>query len=253
MTSSQDKIAILLEPGGDAVEARELARALACGLADESVCAPSGDKLVVRFSPSGISLEKDGMSLLPDFAESLPRLRADRLGRELLVRAAKVKGTVQPRAIDATAGLGQDALLLAAAGFQVLLFERDPIIAALLKDALRRAASNPQLAGITKGMTFAGADSIASLPQLSERPDVVYLDPMFPERQKSAAVKKKFQLLHHIERPCADAESLMQAALDARPRKVVVKRPLKGPCLANVKPSYSLKGKAIRYDVISLA
>ena len=246
-------ITILLEPGGDAVAARVLARLLACDMVDGSACAPADGKLVVCFSPDGVSLEKDDMVLLPDFAESLSRLRPDRLGRELLVRAAKVKGTAQPWAIDATAGLGQDALLLAAAGFKVTLIEHDPLIAALLKDALRRAACNPQLATIVARMTFAGADSTVALTQLAKHPDVVYLDPMFPERRKSAAVKKKFQLLHHIERPCADADALMQAAFEAHPRKIVVKRPFKGPYLADVKPSYSLKGKAIRYDVIALA
>ena len=78
----------------------------------------------------------------------------------------------------------------------------------------------------------------------------VYLDPMFPERTKSAAVKKKFQLLHHLEQPCTDEESLVEAALAVHPRKVVIKRPVKGPLLAGVKPSYQLAGKAVRYDVL---
>ena len=81
-------------------------------------------------------------------------------------------------------------------------------------------------------------------------PDVVYLDPMFPERTKSAAVKKKFQLLHHLEQPCADEETLVEAALAVHPRKVVIKRPVKGALLAGVKPSYQLAGKAVRYDVL---
>lgn len=82
------------------------------------------------------------------------------------------------------------------------------------------------------------------------RPDVVYLDPMFPGRTKSAAVKKKFQLLHHLERPCANEGELVRAALAARPRKVVIKRPIKGPHLAGIKPAYALVGKAVRYDVL---
>ena len=99
-------------------------------------------------------------------------------------------------------------------------------------------------------MTLVEGDSVAGLRELSVPPDVVFLDPMFPERTKSAAVKKKFQLLHHLERPCEDEEGLLAAALSARPRKVVVKRPPKGPWLAGVKPSHSLAGKAVRYDVI---
>ena len=75
---------------------------------------------------------------------------------------------------------------------------------------------------------------------------------MFPGRTKSAAVKKKFQLLHHLECPCDDAEAdvLVRAALACGPRKVVIKRPAKGPLLAGAKPSYSVSGKAVRYDCL---
>ena len=86
--------------------------------------------------------------------------------------------------------------------------------------------------------------------KFDESVDVVYLDPMFPGRTKSAAVKKKFQLLHRLEMPCQDEKSLLDAALGARPRKIVIKRPIKGPYLAGVKPSYELCGKAVRYDCI---
>ena len=93
-------------------------------------------------------------------------------------------------------------------------------------------------------------DSVAALRAMGAAPDVVFLDPMFPERTKSAAVKKKFQLLHRLERPCEDERELLDAALAAGPRKVVIKRPPKGPCLAGVKPSHAVAGKAVRYDVI---
>ena len=154
--------------------------------------------------------------------------------------------------MDATAGLGEDSLLLAAAGFEVLLFERNPVIAALLRDALQRAKADPRLADVAARMELSEGDSIEALGCLPEPPDVVYLDPMFPARRKSAAVKKKFQLIHRLESPCEDAEALLRAAIAARPRKVVIKRPPKGPHLADIKPSYSLEGKAIRYDVIAL-
>lgn len=244
--------------------------------------------LSLERSEQGLALAGDGMVLRADFREMLPRLKPGRLPRELLVRAAKTKQASgdPPRAVDATAGLGEDALLLAAAGFRVTLFERNPVIAALLADALQRAASDPQLGGIVARMELASQDSIAALEALgagasgdAERPSeegdeacsaapdagatcddsaardrlaVVYLDPMFPARQKHAAVKKKFQLLHHLEDPCDDAEALLRAAFAAHPRKIVIKRPPKGPHLAGVKPSYALSGKAVRYDVIAL-
>ncbi len=206
--------------------------------------------LELREDAAGLALVGDGMVLRVDFSRLLPRLRADRLGRELLVRAARTRGVTAPTVVDATAGLGEDSLLLAAAGFTVIMFEKDPVIAALLRDALDRAADDSQLAEAVARMTLVEGDSVAGLRELSFSPDVVFLDPMFPERTKSAAVKKKFQLLHHLERPCEDEEGLLAAALAARPRKVVIKRPPKGPWLAGAKPSHSLAGKAVRYDVI---
>ena len=204
----------------------------------------------LRRDDEGLALVGDGMVLRADFMRLLPRLRPDRLGRELLVRAARVRGVEAPTAVDATAGLGEDSLLLAAAGFTVTMFEQDPVIAALLHDALERAASDPQLAGVAARMTLVEGDSVMGLRDLGFSPDVVFLDPMFPERTKSAAVKKKFQLLHHLERPCDNEGEMLDAALAACPRKVVIKRPPKGPWLAGAKPSHSIAGKAVRYDVI---
>lgn len=210
-------------------------------------------------TPEGLTLTDGSMELRADFARMLPRLKQGRLQQELLVKAARAKGVERPWAIDATAGFGEDSLLLAAAGFIVDLYEQDCVIAALLQDALDRAADDSALADAVARMCLhAGEDSIAGLHQTAASigqgelaaPDVVYLDPMFPERTKSAAVKKKFQLLHHLEQPCADEETLVQAALAVHPRKVVIKRPVKGPLLAGIKPSYQLAGKAVRYDVL---
>lgn len=206
--------------------------------------------LELREGAAGLALAGDGMELTCDLAHLLPRLRPDRLGRELLVRAARVRGVAAPTAVDATAGLGEDSLLLAAAGFTVTMYEKDPVIAALLQDALDRAANEPQLSAIVERMTLVEGDSVAALRAMGAAPDVVFLDPMFPERTKSAAVKKKFQLLHRLERPCEDERELLDAALAAGPRKVVIKRPPKGPCLAGVRPSHAVAGKAVRYDVI---
>jgi 16S rRNA (guanine1516-N2)-methyltransferase len=220
------------------------------------------DGLELLETEEGLTLAGDGMTLRADFTDMIPRIRQGRLHQELLVRAAKIKGVDEPLAVDATAGFGQDSLLLAASGFRVLLFERNPVIAALLRDALRRATSVPELANAIARMRFIEGDSVVALNNMDaidadahvggalRQPDVVYLDPMFPARTKSAAVKKKFQLLHRLEQPCEDPDAMLHAALAAKPRKIVVKRPPKGPYLANVKPSYSLAGKAVRYDVI---
>lgn len=228
------------------------------GVADPSSVARAAGLELTRM-PEGLTLTDGTMELRADFARMLPRLKQGRLQQELLVKAARAKGVEHPWAIDATAGFGEDSLLLAAAGFAVDLYEQDCVIAALLQDALDRAADDPALAAAVARMHLhAGEDSIAGLHQTAASieqgelaaPDVVYLDPMFPERTKSAAVKKKFQLLHHLEQPCADEETLVEAALAVHPRKVVIKRPVKGPLLSGVKPSYQLAGKAVRYDVL---
>lgn len=200
----------------------------------------------------GLVLVGDGMELVSDLAAMKPRLKQGRLRQELLVKAARVKGVESPLVVDATAGLGQDSLLLAAAGFRVILFESNPVIVALLRDSLERVADDAELAPIVSRMTVREGDSVAGLASLPERPDVVLLDPMFPERRKSAAVKKKFQLIHHLELPCSNEEELLDAAVAAGPRKVVVKRPPKGPWLAGKKPSYAITGKAVRYDCLVL-
>ena len=196
----------------------------------------------------GLTLSDGKNAVRGDFTRLLPRIRRGNLASEHLVRAVKIKGIAEPLVVDATAGLGEDAFLLAAAGCRVLLFERDPVIAALLRDALERAKADPETAPIASRLTLRPEDSIPALPTLS--PDVVLLDPMFPERKKTALVKKKFQLIHLLEKPCEDERALLDAALAARPKRIVIKRPAKGPFLAGVKPSYSLDGSAVRFDCI---
>lgn len=206
--------------------------------------------LELRRDEQGLALVADGVELRGDFARMLPRLRPDRLSKELLVRAARVRGVEKPVAVDATAGLGEDSLLLAAAGFSVVLYERDAVIAALLEDALARALDDSRLADVASRMTLVKGDSARLLAGMDISPDVVFLDPMFPERRRKAATNKKLQLFQRLERPCDNETELLQAAMATYPRKVVVKRPLKGPYLAGVKPSSSLMGKVVRYDIV---
>ena len=181
------------------------------------------------------------------------RLKQANLERELLVKASRLKGHTGPlKAVDATAGLGEDSLLLAGAGFSVRMYERDPVIAALLEDAMDRAKEISELSEAVSRMELFKEDSISAMKSLDFRPDVILLDPMFPQRQKSALVGKKFQLIHLLEKPCENENELLDAAVSARPRKIIIKRPLKGSYLGGIKPDYSITGKAIRYDCIVL-
>lgn len=216
----------------------------------EPFTVPSDD-FYLQADADGLALVEKGHILRGDFTKLLPRLTLNNLNHELLVKASKLKGiTGILTAVDATAGLGEDAFLLAGAGFQVHLYERNPVIAALLYDALRRGSENPNLAPVIDRMQFHMEDSITALTQLTSAPDIIVLDPMFPSRQKSGLIKKKFQLLQQLEQPCSEEQALLHAAISCGPRRIVIKRPLKGPYLAGLKPSYSLKGKSIRYDCI---
>lgn len=208
-----------------------------------------GGDLRLRLDGDGLSLLSGEQTLRGDFSRLLPRLRADRLGGELLVKAARIKNADGPlTALDATAGLGEDSFLLAAAGFRVTLFERNGVIYELLRDALDRAAAMPELAETAARMTLRNGDSAEAMGRLETAPDVILLDPMFPERQKSALVKKKLQVIQRLEVPCEDERALLRAAMLAGPKKLIVKRPPKGPHLAGVKPDHSITGKAVRFD-----
>ena len=241
---------LVVADGGDRERALRLAGELEAEIVGAGTVDPS--ELVLALDAQGLALVRDGMEVRGDFSKMLPRAKQGALQRELLVKAARLKGVEQPTAFDATAGLGEDSFLLASAGFKVTLCEFDPVIAALLRDAVDRARADERTAAAAARMTVVRGDSKEILDGLSQAPDVVYLDPMFPTRTKSAAVKKKFQLIHDLEAPCTDEHELVQAALVAHPRKVVIKRPIKGAFLDGIKPSHSVSGKAVRYDCIVL-
>ena len=241
-----DKVVICLEKGGQRDMAEAFARRTGYRIAEKQ-----GEYLTVLFSAKGVSLTGFGLTYQGDFENMLHRVTNGRLQHEMLVRAAKSEKPGR-KAIDATAGMGEDAFLLAAQGYEVTLYEQNPVIAALLKDALRRAKKHMVLKDIAARMKLIEGNSVECLAKQLDSVDVIYLDPMFPARQKSAAVKKKFQLLHVLEKPCDEAEedALIRAAFAAGSRKVVIKRPVKGGHLAGIKPSYSITGKAVRYDVL---
>ncbi len=222
--------------------------------------------LSLNETENGLCLTDGKMTMQGNLTKMIPRIKRGVVGTELLVRAARLKDmSGSPTLIDATAGMGEDSLLLAAAGFSVMLCEYNPVIAALLKDSLKRATLVPELSDAVSRMeviegdsavfmrnlnTYEGTPAETSLSCSGLSPDVIYLDPMFPESSKNALIKKKFQLLRQLELPCSNEEELLEAALSANPHKIVIKRPVKGPYLAGRKPAYSIAGKAVRYDCL---
>lgn len=169
-----------------------------------------------------------------------------------LARAVGLKANTVPTVIDATAGLGRDAFVLASLGCTVYLLERSPIIAALLRDGLARAARDQEIGPwVRQRLHLIGADSRDYLPKLSaeQRPDVVYLDPMYPHRQKTALVKKEMRLLRALVGDDQDASSLLATALACARRRAVVKRPRWAPTLSGPTPDFQTSAPNTRFDI----
>lgn len=195
-------------------------------------------------------------NLCIDFLSKTLEFRTRRFvpGNEMLVKAVAGKKSSHPveTVLDATAGLGRDAFILALAGYEVSLFERSPLVAALLEDGLRRLNQAKELEEVSQRMSFRHGDSLQALvdgPGDSASWDVVYLDPMFPERKKSALVKKEMRIFKAIVGADLDADELLPVALSVAKQKVVVKRPKPAPFLNEQKPSHQLVGKTGRFDV----
>jgi 16S rRNA (guanine1516-N2)-methyltransferase len=170
-----------------------------------------------------------------------------RAGRkQLLARAVGLHRERDLAILDATAGLGRDAFTLAALGARLTLAERHPTVVALLEDARTRALQDPATADAAARLQIVHADG-RKLMGPPARFDVVYLDPMYPERGKAALAKKELQVLRELTGGDADADALLEAA-NAR-RRVVVKRPLSAPPLAGRKPSLALSGTQARFDI----
>ena len=169
---------------------------------------------------------------------------------QMIAKAVGVQPGVRPQVLDATAGLGRDAFVLASLGCSMTLIERQPLIAALLEDGLARARQSTEVAPIAAQMRLLQGNAIELLSAWTdEAPQVIYLDPMFPHRDKSALVKKEMRLFRPLVGDDLDAPALLAAALALASHRVVVKRPRKAPCIEGAKPSYVLEGKSSRYDI----
>jgi 16S rRNA (guanine1516-N2)-methyltransferase len=171
--------------------------------------------------------------------------------KESIAKAVGIKGDILPRVLDGTAGLGRDAFVLASLGCQVDMIERSPVVAALLSDGLKRASLSEQLADwLPQRMhLFHGVSYDLLSDWQGEQPDVVYLDPMFPHRKKTAAVKKEMRVFQHLLGPDQDADKLLTPALSIAKHRVVVKRPDAAPWLDNREPNMAISSKKHRFDV----
>ncbi len=169
---------------------------------------------------------------------------------QMIAKAVGVQPGIRPQVLDATAGLGRDAFVLASLGCEMDLIERQPLVAALLEDGLARACDDAEVALIAARMRLHTGNAIELMQGWQgEAPQVIYLDPMFPHRDKSALVKKEMRLFRPLVGDDPDAPALLAAALALATHRVVVKRPRKAPIIEGTKPSYALEGKSSRYDI----
>lgn len=212
---------------------------------------------LLMLTPEYLGLCKVNAASKPVYVDFLSkkmrfRMKKISLKNELLARALGLKKGTSPKIIDATGGLGRDSYIIASLGFAVALIERSFIIHALLIDGKERAQKQSPALDSLNRLTILHADAITWLTALPEnqKPDIIYLDPMFPARKKSALPKQDMLIFHEIVGDDNDCEQLLATALACATRRVVVKRPRLANTIASIcPPTYSLTGSSSRFDI----
>jgi len=227
------------------------------GLADALGLPQAGEaEFALQLGAAGLQLQELGADasgpVRVDFLEGAVAHRRQHGGGsgQMIAKAVGIQPGIRPAILDATAGLGRDAFLFAQLGCQVTLIERHPLVGALLADGLARALGDPEVGPIIERMQLRQGDAIGLMQAWSEAPpQVIYLDPMFPHREKSSLVKKEMRVFRPLVGGDDDASQLLLAALNLATHRVVVKRPRKAPSVEGPVPGYVLEGKSSRYDI----
>ena len=169
---------------------------------------------------------------------------------EAVAKAVGIKKDYLPDVVDATAGLGRDAFVLASIGCKVRMVERHPVVAALLEDGLKRAYLDADIGEwMQERMTLIHASSAQALTEITPPPDVVYLDPMYPHKTKSALVKKEMRVFQSLVGADEDADALLEPAITLAKKRVVVKRPDYAEPLNNQPAHANITTKNHRFDI----
>ena len=200
--------------------------------------------------------DKNILSISVDFTAGKTqhrRLHGGGKGQDI-AKAIGLHKINNPNVLDLTAGLGGDAFVIASLGADITMVERNPVVHALLNDALERASlsADAELQDILTHLKLENKNATEVLKDLNDEalPDVIYLDPMFPKRTKSAQVKKEMQFFHEIVGNDDDSEALLLQALNKAKKRIVVKRPrLAEKLTGTVQPAFDVIGKSTRYDV----
>lgn len=212
--------------------------------------------IALNVDENGLWLSANGMRMQPAWHEEVHRLKRATVKNELIARACQMGKTTS--ILDATAGLGHDGLLLAWLGAKVVLLERHPVLYALLVSALEQALQHPVLSDVAQRVQVIHTESAEYLSKIeAQQYDVIYLDPMFPQRdanqkqeKKQAQVKKQMQLLHLLL-PDDGVMDLGEQLLNlAQPKadRVIVKRPKHAIFLDDQEPQHQWVGDACRFD-----
>jgi 16S rRNA (guanine1516-N2)-methyltransferase len=212
---------------------------------------------LLLITPEYIGLQKQASQaqvVYIDFTTPKWRLRLKQLSlkKEALARALGLKKQTKPVIIDATGGLARDSFIIASLGFDVTLLERSPIVYTLIRDGIARAEQNSVTQIAARRIRTLQTDAMVWLNQLEsqDKPDIIYLDPMFPEKKKSALPKKEMLIFHDIVGDDVDANELLSSALSCATKRVVVKRPrLSNYLKAPRDPSFSQTGSSCRFDI----
>ena len=235
----------------------EAARQLA-----DKFCLPIAEKTTatsyLKLTDTGLALwDKRFKPIQIDFINGKLGYRRQHGGgrNQALGRAIGLKKGAKPFVIDATAGLGKDAFVLTCLGCQVAMLERSPVLSALLYIGLQQAQQHTEIGKlVTTSLQLIHTSAQRWLSQLTlpQFPDVIYLDPMYPLRRKSALVKKEMQVLKEMVGSDEDAPDLLQVALQKAKKRVVVERPKHASYLGEVVPSTHIHSQNTRYDIYLL-
>jgi len=280
--SGKVQVGVCVDPSNDPAllqVAAQVAEEMNLPLLKAPAATPGCEQALITITASRVELrvtsQVEGLAGCKPVAVDLAKVDGSspqgRSLRQPLARAMGIRkgNPFRPSVIDATAGYGEDAWLLASIGCRVLAVERNKLVSLLLGDAILSVGEKQPV--VLKRIEFINADSIellkvihtsnggssedAELPDEVKNflePDVVYLDPMFPSSRK-AAERKPLKVLRWLVGNDDDAGDLFDAAMHVARSRVVVKRPLKSPYLGDRKPTHSHKGHVMRYDVYAVA
>ncbi|MDP6415308.1 MAG: class I SAM-dependent methyltransferase [Gammaproteobacteria bacterium] len=257
---SELSVGILTRSGSPTAAESALSNTLGLPLIDSEELAPGNPEFYLCYAETGLSLNvndaRTSGAVVVDFdSKKLTRRAGDRLRQQNLIKAVGLKKRQTLRVLDATAGLGSDGFLLARAGCEVRLLERNTVVHALLEDGMQRAlkgSRSPATRDAVSRMQLTRADFNQAAAQLGSY-QVIYIDPMYPLRHKSAKSKKSMQLLQRLLGETADVSGILELALHKATERVVVKRAKQSPSHAGLSPDVSFKGSSSRFDVYLIA